>query len=174
MFDIKPQRWALSLRPHHGIPIDGLTAVSQETHCITGVTEKGSNRFDHGRLEHPIFPATNTSPPPPNHVQPVSHPPSPSFEPQLPNYPNTSLTQSLDSQYSNTISNASSTVDDGLFLLQAHEELTKCEKAQPVSHPNDNNKGYFEGSLTEKQVYRWNGKEYTEEARCTYDFFIIA
>ena len=102
----------------------------------------------------------------------LSHIPHPQVSSHsLQNYPNTSSAQSLDSQYSNTISNASSTADDGLFLLQAHEELMKCEKAQGASHSDGDNNGHFEDSLTEKQIYRWNGKEYTVEGRCTCDFF---
>jgi hypothetical protein len=175
MFDLKPQQRALSLRPHHGIRIDDLTAVCQGIQCITGVTEKGSNRFDHERLEYPLFPTTDTPPSPPNHLHPVSHLPSPSFEPRLQNYPNNSLTQISDSQYSNPIANASSTAAHGLFhLIQDHEELTKREKAQRASHSGGDINGHFEGSLTENQVYRWDEKEYTKEGRCTCVFFIMA
>ena len=147
--------------------IDELTVVCQGTHRITRLTKKGSNRFDHERLGHPVFSAASTSASSPNHFRPVSHLLSPSYEPRLQNNFNSSLTQSSDSQYSNPISNPSSTAANGLFLLlQAHEELMKREKAQRAGQSDGGNNGRFELSLTRKQAYRWNGKEYTQAGRC--------
>ena len=104
------------------------------------------------------------------HLPPItsalSHILSPSYEPRLQNNLNSSLTQSSDSR-SNPISNASGTAGNGLFLLlQAHEELTKREKAQRASQSDGGNNDHIEVSLTKKQAYRWNGKEYTQGGQC--------
>jgi hypothetical protein len=34
--------------------------------------------------------------------------------------------------------------------------------------------GHFEGSVTKKQAYRWNGRQYTRGGLCTYIFCTIA
>jgi len=101
----------------------GATITPNTLNAITGVLTSGNNNANN---------AANGSQP---HPLSVSHLPPSGYEQQLPpNYTNGTSTQSNDARFTPSAANAASTAANGLFLLsQAHQELTKREKAQRAS-----------------------------------------
>jgi ATF/CREB family transcription factor len=92
----------------------GATITPNTLNAITGVLAS-SNNAANGSQPHPLS---------------VSHLPPSGYEQRPPNYTNGTSTQSSDARFT-APANAASPATNGLFLLsQAHQELTKREKAQ--------------------------------------------
>jgi ATF/CREB family transcription factor len=114
----------------------GATITPNTLNAITGVLTAGNAAN-----------GTNASQP---HPLSVSHLPPSGYDQRPSNYTNGPSTQNSDTRFSASAANAASSAANGLFLLsQAHQELTKREKAQRASHSDgdDDDEPSLNGSV---------------------------